>query len=54
MRGGKWGEIMGKIVKDTIYAKGIDIRIYTNDFENEFISLTYIVKYKSNDPTTVI
>ena len=45
---------MDKIVKDTIYAKGIDIRIYTNDFENEFISLTDIAKYKSNDPTAVI
>ena len=24
---------MGKIVKDTIHAKGIDIGIYTQDFE---------------------
>lgn len=32
------GEAMGKIVKDTIHANGIDIRIYTQDFENEFIS----------------
>lgn len=29
-----------KPVIETIHAKGIDIRIYTMDFENEFISLT--------------
>lgn len=28
---------MGKIVKETIHANGIDIGIYTQDFENEFI-----------------
>lgn len=47
--------IMGnKIVKDVIHAKGIDIGIYTNDYENEFISLTDIARYKSNDPNDVI
>ncbi len=30
---------MGKIGKDIIHANGIDIGIYTQDFENEFISL---------------
>ena len=45
---------MGKIIKDTIHANGIDIRIYTQDFENEFISLTDIARYKSDDPTAVI
>lgn len=45
---------MGKIVKDTIHANGIDIGIYTQDFENEFISLTDIARYKSDDPTAVI
>ncbi len=29
----------------TIHAKGIDIGIYTTNFENEFISLTDIAKY---------
>ena len=43
-----------KIVKETIHAKGFDIRIYTSDFENEFISLTDIAKYKSDDPNDVI
>ena len=45
---------MAKIVKDTIKAKCIDISIYTEDFQNEFISLTDIAKYKSDDPTAVI
>ena len=45
---------MGKIIKDTIHANGIDIGIYTQDFENEFISLTDIARYKSDDPTAVI
>lgn len=45
---------MGKIVKDVLKAKGIDISIYTKDFENEFISLTDIAKYKSDDPNDVI
>ena len=39
----------------TIHAKGIDIGIYTNDFENEYISLTDIAKYRNdNDPRFVI
>ena len=45
---------MGKMIKDTIHANGIDIGIYTQDFENEFISLTDIARYKSDDPTAVI
>ncbi len=45
---------MGKIIKDTIHANGIDIGIYTQDFENECISLTDIAWYKSDDPTAVI
>ena len=43
-----------KVVKETIHAKGFDISIYTMDFENEFISLTDIAKYKSNVPNDVI
>lgn len=45
---------MGKIIKDKIHANGIDIGIYTQDFENEFMSLTDIARYKSDDPTAVI
>jgi len=44
-----------KAVKETIHAKGIDIRIYTKDFDNEFISLTDIAKYRNaDDPRFVI
>ena len=45
---------MDKTVKETIHAQGIEIGIYTTDFENEFISLTDIAKYKSDDPAAVI
>ena len=45
---------MGKAIKETIHANGVDIGIYTMDFENEFISLTDIARYKSDDPTAVI
>ncbi len=45
---------MEKEIKETIYAKGIKIGIYTTDFENEFISLTDIAKFKSDDPAAVI
>ena len=48
------GGEMGKIIKDIIHANGIDIGIYTQDFENEFISLTDIARYKSDEPTAVI
>ena len=41
--------------KSTIHAKGLTIGIYTNDFENEFISLTDIAKYQNiDDPRFVI
>ena len=44
-----------KFKKDTIHAKGIDISIYTADFQNEFISLTDIAKYRNeDDPRFVI
>ena len=42
------------IKKDVIHARGFDIGIYTIDYENEFISLTDIAKYKSNAPNDVI
>ena len=46
---------MKKPVKEVIHAKGIDIGIYTTDFENEFISLTDIAKYRNDeDPRFVI
>ena len=46
---------MAKAVQDTIHAKGISIGIYTSDFQNEFLSLTDIAKYRNeNDPRFVI
>ena len=43
-----------KTIKETIHAKGIEIGIYTLDFENEYISLTDIAKYRSSDPRITI
>ena len=40
------GGAMGKVIKEKIHANGIDIGIYTEDFENEFISLTQQRLYK--------
>ena len=45
---------MTKIVKETIHAKGIDIGIYTTNFENEFISLTDIAKYRNEDDSRFV
>lgn len=46
---------MEKPVKETIHAQEIEIGIYTADFENEFISLTDIAKYRNeDDPRFVI
>lgn len=43
-----------KAIKETIHAKGFDIAIYTNDFKNEYISLTDIAKYRSIQPSITI
>jgi len=43
-----------KPIKATIHAKGIEIGIYTTDFENEYISLTDIARYRSSDPRITI
>ena len=45
---------MAKMVKEVIHAKDIDIGIYTTDFENDYISLTDIARYKSDAPDDVI
>lgn len=42
------------IKKETIHAKGFEIGIYTEDFQNEYISMTDIAKYKSDDPNNSI
>jgi len=38
-----------KQIKEIIHADGIDINIYTNDFENEYISLTDIAKKREGE-----
>jgi len=44
-----------KPIKENIHAKGINIAIYTEDFQNEYISLTDIAKYRNeDDPRFVI
>lgn len=45
---------MSKVIKETIHANGIDIGIYTTDFQNEYISITDIARYKSDEPKDVI
>lgn len=46
---------MPKVKKDTIEAKGLSIQVYTEDFKNDYISLTDIAKYRnSDDPRFVI
>jgi len=46
--------MLKKPIKETIHAKGIDISIYSEDFHNEYISLTNIARYKSDEPNDVI
>ncbi len=41
-------------IKDKMHAKGFDKSIYTEDFQNEYISLTDIARYKSDEPFIVI
>ena len=45
---------MSKAKKETIEAKGFAIQIYTEDFKNDYISLTDIARYKSDEPSDVI
>lgn len=40
--------------KDTIEAKGFTIQIYTEDFKRDYISLTDIARYKSDEPSDAI
>ena len=43
-----------KIAKETLHAKGLNIAIYTQDFHNEYVSLTDIAKYRSTEPRITI
>ena len=49
------GTHMPKGNKDTIEAKGFTIQIYTEDFKNDYISLTDIARYKNaHEPKDVV
>ena len=51
----KGGIHMSKVKKDTIEAKGFAIPIYTEDFKNDYISLTDIARYKNvHEPKDVV
>ena len=46
---------MSKVKKDKIEAKGFAIQIYTEDFRNDYISLTDIARYKNmHEPKDVV
>ena len=46
---------MSKVKKDTIEVKGFAIQIYTEDFRNDYISLTDIARYKNvHEPKDVV
>ena len=45
---------MFRAKKETIEAEGFAIQIYTEDFKNDYISLTDIARYKSDEPFIVI
>ena len=46
---------MSKINKEQISSKGFSIQVYTEDFKNDYISITDIAKYKNtDDPRFVI
>ena len=49
MFGPRGGITMSKILKETIHANGFDIGIYTEDFQNEYISLTDIAKKREGE-----
>lgn len=45
---------MSSVKKDTIEAKGFAIQIYTEDFKNDYISLTDIARYKNAEEPNVV
>ena len=45
---------MSKVKKETIEAKGIAIQVYTEDFKNDYISLTDIARYKNSEEPNVV
>ena len=46
--------LLSRIKKEQISAKGFSIQIYTEDFENDYISLTDIAKFKNKEEPNVV
>lgn len=40
---------MAKVKSDTLHVQGINVGIYTEDYRNEYISLTDIARYRNSD-----
>ena len=40
---------MAKVKSDKLHVKGIDVGIYTEDYRNEYISLTDIARFRNSD-----
>lgn len=40
---------MAKVKSETLHVKGIDVGIYTEDYRNEYISLTDIARFRNSD-----
>ena len=40
---------MAKVKSDTLHVKSIDVGIYTEDYRNEYISLTDIARFRNSD-----
>lgn len=45
---------MSKVKKENISAKGFSIQVYTEDFKNDYISLTDIARYKNREEPNVV
>ncbi len=45
---------MSSIKKDTINVKGFTIQVYTEDFRNDYVSLTDIARYKNKEEPNVV
>ena len=40
---------MAKTKSDTLHVQGINVGIYTEDYQNEYISLTDIARFRNSD-----
>ncbi len=48
------GKTMSKIKKEKLDVKGFEVEIYTEDFKNDYISLTDIARYKNSEEPNVV